>query len=392
VEVKLAFKNPLSINIQIKIMSSEVFEVAQVGGIEVKNRIIRSATQEIMAIDRKVTNKMIDMYEGLAKGGVGLIITGYFTFSKTDNQLPSTISIENDEAIPLLKVLVEKAHSNGTKIVAQLAHQGSQILQQTNEFVYGPSEIVDPFNSIKPKALKPDQIEIIVNEFGKAALRAQKAGFDGVQIHAAHGYLLSKFLSPFFNKRTDQYGGSPEKNTKIVVDILKEIKCKCGKDFPVWIKLNSEDFGYEQESLSFESTLLTSKILDDQKIDAIELSGGTPAGKQSSSRSIEHEAYHYEYAIKLSSTIDTPVFLVGGCRDIEKIESILCHSNINAVSLSRALIREPEIINRWKNGDSTKAKCVACNGCFNLNGVTCIFNLNEEKRKAQQIFLKQLFS
>jgi len=373
-------------------MSSEVFEVAQVGGIEVKNRIIRSATQEIMAIDGKVTNKMIDMYEGLAKGGVGLIITGYFTFSKTDNQLPSTISIENDEAIPLLKVLVEKAHSNGTKIVAQLAHQGSQILQQTNEFVYGPSEIVDPFNSIKPKALKPDQIEIIVNEFGKAALRAQKAGFDGVQIHAAHGYLLSKFLSPFFNKRTDQYGGSPEKNTKIVVDILKEIKCKCGKDFPVWIKLNSEDFGYEQESLSFESTLLTSKILDDQKIDAIELSGGTPAGKQSSSRSIEHEAYHYEYAIKLSSTIDTPVFLVGGCRDIEKIESILCHSNINAVSLSRALIREPEIINRWKNGDSTKAKCVACNGCFNLNGVTCIFNLNEEKRKAQQIFLKQLFS
>ena len=373
-------------------MSSKVFEVTQLGGIEVKNRIIRSATQEIMAANGKVTDKMIDMYEDLSKGGVGLIITGYFTFSQTDNQIPSTISIENDEAILLLKVLVEKAHSNGTKIVAQLAHQGSQILQQTNEFVYGPSEIVDPFNNLKPKALKSDQIEGIVKEFGEAALRAQKAGFDGVQIHAAHGYLLSKFLSPVFNKRTDQYGGSPEKNTKIVVDILKEIKYKCGENFPVWIKLNSEDFGYEQESLRFESTLLTSKILDDQKIDAIELSGGTPAGKQSSSRPIEHEAYHYEYAIKLSSTIDTPVFLVGGCRNIEKIESILCHSNIKAISLSRALIREPEIINRWKNGDSTKAKCIACNGCFNLNGVTCIFNLNEEERKAQQVFLKQLFS
>ena len=374
------------------IMDSKVFEATQLGGVNLNNRIIRSATQEIMAQNGNVSNRLLDMYDELSKSGVGLIITGYMTFSQTDNHSPSTLCIENDERIQKLKTLTDKVHRNGTKIIAQLAHLGSQILQESNVSTFGPSEIKEPFNGLIPKALTIDQIKSIVTEFGQAALRAKKARFDGIQIHAAHGYLLSKFLSPVFNKRNDEYGGNIENNARIILEVVNEIKETCGKNFPVWIKLNSADYGQEQDSFDFNSAIATAKLLEKEGIDAIEMSGGTPTGQLSPSRSQQHEAYHSAKAQILSSEINTPVIAVGGFRDFKKVKSILNESNIKAISLSRALIRQPNLVKQWKDGDETTAKCIACNGCFNLNGIACIYNLDKEERKVQQAFLKKFFA
>ncbi len=272
------------------------FEKSVIGGIEVKNRIFRSATYEGTAKEGNISDRLLEMHRELAKGDVGLIITGYVGFSKTDNHSKGTVIISDDVSIPGLKKLTNNVHQHGSKIVTQINYAGSQQFFAPAGPVYGPSDVVDPISGISPIPFTKKQIKELIAEFGDAAVRAKKGGFDGVQIHAAHGYLLSKFLSPVFNTRTDEYGGSYIKNTRIVLEILKEIKTKCGKDYPVWIKMNSSDFHPTDEGLQEEGFLLIAKELEKNGIDAIEVSGGTFAGKHSPCRPKKHTAYHLEYA------------------------------------------------------------------------------------------------
>lgn len=365
------------------------FKRGIVGNINVKNRIFRSATYENLGSQGGfVSDEIIKMYEDLSKGEVGLIITGFICFSSLDNHGAKTIRIDDDNKIDGLKKLTAKAHEYGTKVVAQLSHIGSQLSHAPFQRVLAPSDVVDPMNGIKPEPFSKDEIKILIKEFGEAALRAKKAGFDGVQIHGAHGYLLSKFLSPVFNKRNDEYGGSIENNVRIIVEVLNKIKEKCGKGYPVWIKLNSSDFGTEENSFSFDDLKIAAKELEKNGIDAIELSGGTIGGKQSPCRSKKFIAYHEEYASKLVKEIDVHVITVGGFRNLEKIENALENSGAVAVSICRSLIREPGLIKRWVEGDSADAKCVACNGCFNPNGTKCFFTLKGEEREQQKEIMK----
>ena len=213
------------------------FEKTVIGGIEVKNRIIRSATYEGTAKEGNISDRMLKMHRDLAKGDVGLIITGYVGFSKTDNHGKSTLVIADDSSIPGLTQLAENAHQHGAKIVTQINYAGSQLFSPPVGPVYGPSDVVDPISGINPTPFSEKQIKDLVGEFADGAVRAKKAGFDGVQIHATGGYLLSKFLSPAFNIRTDEYGGSPVKNARIIIEILNEVKAKCCKYYPVWIKM-----------------------------------------------------------------------------------------------------------------------------------------------------------
>jgi len=369
----------------------KTFEKAIVGNIEVKNRIVRSATHESMGNNGRVTNKLIELYKKLSDGEVGLIITGFMGFAKNDNFSPKTILINNDDFIPDLKKLTETVHNNSSKIVAQLAHVGSQLSYSPTGDVFAPSDVIDPINGITPIPFTGEQIKELVNEFGDAALRAKKAGFDGVQLHGAHGYLLSKFLSPVYNKRKDEYGGSLSNNSRIISEILKNIKSKCGYEYPVWIKLNASDFGREEDGFTYDSFLYTAKRLSKDGVDAIEVSGGTMAGKFTPCRSKKHEAYHLEYAKKLTKEIDTSIIVVGGFRKFDLIESVFEETDIDAVSLSRSLIREPGLIKRWMEGDKKDAECVACNGCFNPDGLVCFFHLEGDKRKKQKEIMK-LFS
>jgi len=367
------------------------FETAVVGGIEVKNRIFRSATGEAFATEGKTNQVIYDMYEKLCQGKIGLISMGYFSFSKTDHKSGNVLQF-NTDAVTSLKNLTDMVHQYDTKIIAQLNHASTQLFVPPEGHAYGPSGYIDPASTIPSTPFSTEQIHNLIKEFGEAASLAKSSGFDGVQLHAAHGYLLSKFLSPTFNKRTDEYGGDTQKNMQIVVDILNEIKTICGNDYPVWIKLNSSDFELEGKGLTEDLFLETAEALSEKGIDAIEVSGGTLSGFHVFSRSIKHVAYHLESAKKLTDKLKASVILVGGIREIDTIDAILSETKIDAVSLSRSLIREPNLVKRWMDGDRSKAKCVACNGCFNFSGVRCFFDLTKAEQEEQRPMMKMMQS
>ena len=365
------------------------FERCTVGGIEVKNRFVRSATFERQAVNNKVSKAMVELYRELSKGDVGLIITGYFTFSKTDNPSPKAVSASDDFSLPGLKSLSDAAHENGSKIVAQLNHTTSQIRNDPEGSVFGVSAVSDPGTNITPEAFSTEQVGELVEECAAAAVRCQTQGFDGVQIHGAHGYLFNKWMSPYFNKRTDKYGGTVEANALVLVETLKAIKARCGNDYPVWIKLNSSDF-QSDNGVTEDVFLSTSKILAENGIDAIEVSGGTPYGEYTPVRSKEFSVYHLEAAEKLSKQVNASVVLVGGVRSIERTDEIFATTGIDAISLSRPLIREPGLVKRWLEGDRRDAECVACNGCFNPNGTKCFFQLSDREKEVQKRIMKMM--
>ena len=217
-----------------------------------------------------------------------------------------------------------------------------------------------------------ERLQEIVGQFGNAAARAQKAGYDGVQIHAAHFFFLSKFISPAVNRRTDKYGGSQENRSRILVDILKDMRRKTGPGFSIIVKVNASDF--VPGGLEAGEFLTTCKMLSESGIDAIEVSTngtsvpGIKAGK--------NEACFREYAEALKQVVDTPVILVGGHRSIEAMNTLLNETGIEYLSMSRPLIREPNLIKRWMDGDTRPALCVSCNGCYRSPGHACIFKLS----------------
>jgi len=352
----------------------KLFEKTTIGGIEVRNRVMRSATATFMADERGyVTPRVKEVYKDLSKGEIGLIIfedTGVGEITLESMHL----MIGNDSYIEGYKEIVDQIHSNGGKTVIQLSHSG--ILRKGEDMV----DVTDGFDE---ELIMKKDISEIVELFGDAALRAQKAGFDGVQIHAAHGYFVTKFLSPFFNRRNDEYGGSVEKRAEVVVEILNNIKSKCGAGYPVFLKLNSSDFMKEENTNTLTEAKQIASIMDEAGIDAIEVSGGVAGGEHGPARrkifKKEDEAYHKDYAVEIAREISAPVIIVGGFRSLDVIEAALEGHNIEAVSLSRPLVREPHLVKRWKNGDTSKAKCISCNACFNMDGAICAFN---RKKKA----------
>jgi 2,4-dienoyl-CoA reductase-like NADH-dependent reductase (Old Yellow Enzyme family) len=366
----------------------KAFAPARVGGIDVKNRIVRSATHEGTAKDNTVSDGILAMHRDLAEGGVGLIITGYVCVSKTDNPGPTTVTATFDSCIDGLRTWADTVHGYGSKIVAQLNHATTQIFSKPQGTVYGPSAVADPVTGITPVPFTTEQVKELVREFGDAAYRLKTAGFDGVQIHGAHGYLVNRFLSPAFNTRDDEYGGSPENNRRLAIEILSAIKSRCGADFPVWIKLNGSDFAKDGKGFDRDMFLALSRDLAENGINAIEVSGGTLFGEHSPSRPKSHTAYHLDFARDLLKTVDVPVILVGGLRNINTIETLLSETGIQAVALSRSLIREPALVNRWMNGDLRDAECVSCNGCFNPKGTRCFFHLSEDEKAFQKRLMK----
>lgn len=373
----------------IKMNTEIAFEPAVVGGIEVKNRIFRSATQESMPIDGKPSPRMFKMYEDLCEGGVGLIITGASAFSKLDHYSGQISDIKSDH-IPEFKKLTDSVHQYGTKIVAQIYYSAAQLFFAPESPVYGPSNYVDPVSGLTATALYIEQIKDLIKEFGQAAFVAKEAGFDGVQLHGAHGYVFDKFLDPTYNTRTDEYGGDFENRIRFLTEVIEEIKNRCGKDYPLWIKLTCSEFLPENKGITVEDFLAVGEAISKKGIDAIEVSGGSMTGTYSPLRSKKHAAFHLEEAKRLTEKVDASVIVVGGFREIDVVESALAETKIDAVSIGRPLVREPKLIKRWKDGDRSKAKCIACNGCFNPSGVKCFFDLNKEEQEAQKPIMKMM--
>lgn len=364
---------------------SKLFESSTINNMKLSNRFVRSATWEGMATNQgAVTTKLIERMTALARGGVGLIITSHAYVRQEGQAAPWQLGIYKDELVDGLQKMTTSVHECGGKIILQVSHAGNFAVEQ---LIGQPPLVVSDFDGLAKsprKEITPGDIQEIVISFADAARRAKSAAFDGIQIHSGHGYLLSQFLSPAFNRRRDSYGGNVGNRTRVHLEICNAIRKAVGNDYPVLIKMNCRDF--TENGLDLEDSLQIASFLVEAGIDAIELSGGLiTGGKLSPSRqginSEDKEAYFKEDARFFKRQINIPLILVGGIRSFGVAEQLLGNGIADYISMSRPLIREPDLINRWKAGDYRKAECISDNLCFRPGikgeGVYCL----EEKRK-----------
>jgi 2,4-dienoyl-CoA reductase-like NADH-dependent reductase (Old Yellow Enzyme family) len=368
---------------------SKLFEASEINGMKLSNRFVRSATWEGMATDDGAcTPKLIDLMAALAEGGVGLIISSHAYVSPEGQAGPWQLGVHRDELVPGLEAMTKAVHDKGGKIVMQLAHAGYfSFAKLTGQTPMAPSDVAG-FAKGPRREITAEDIQQLVLAYGAAAKRAQQAGFDGVQIHSAHGYLLSQFLSPAFNQRHDQYGGAIRNRAQPLIEVLQSVRNAVGKNYPVLVKMNCQDF--IDNGLALEDSLQAGVMLAENGIDAIELSGGVlVGGKLSPSRmgikTEEKEAYFQHDAIAFKKQIKVPLILVGGNRSFQVADRLVADGVADYISICRPLIREPDLINRWKSGDLARAACVSDNMCFEParkgEGIYC---LTEERQKAKK--------
>lgn len=366
---------------------AKLFEETQINGLVLANRFVRSATWEGMAgEDGSATPKLIDCMISLARGGVGLIISGHTYVQKAGQAGPWQLGVYSDDLVPGLTAMADAVHKNSGKIVMQLAHAGFFANSKLSGYQpFAVSEVEGMAKSPR-KEMTAQDISEIVQAFAEAAKRAKRAGFDGVQIHSAHGYLMSQFLSPSFNKRTDKYGVNLENRARAVMETLRAVRSSVGQDYPILVKMNCSDF--IDNGLTLDDSIQVGKMLEGGGIDAIELSGGVlTSSKLSPSRmgihSEEKEAYFQQEAKAFKEKINVPLILVGGNRSYNMAERIISEGTADYISICRPLIREPGLINRWKSGDFAKSACLSDNQCFgpamNGEGIYCV---TEKKEKA----------
>lgn len=353
-----------------------LFEQTQLAGMTMKNRFIRSATYDGFADELgHVTEELLRIYEDLAKGGVGTIITGLTYVTDFEAVNTRQMGMYDDSFIDDYKTLTEAVHRHNVNIIVQLVTIGSQTSDENEgKIMRGPSAVEDLRYKNTPREMTVEEILSLQNAFADAALRAKKAGFDGVQMHVAHGYLLSRFLTPYYNRRTDEYGGTIENRARMIVETYQAIREKVGPDYPVLIKINCDDF--MDQGMTFAECQFVCKELAKLGIDAIEISGGSPSSRpnEGPARNLEQESYFKSYAAAIAKEVQVPVIVVGGHREYQPIVDLLNETAIEYVSLCRPLIRESNLINRWQSGDLKRSKCASCNKCFLPGGTRCFVN------------------
>ena len=368
---------------------AELFEPTVLNGMTLSNRFVRSATWEgLAAPGGYATEALGRLLMSLAQGKVGLIITGHAYVSPEGQAAPAQLGIYTDGHVPLLKEMVDKVHDAEGKIAVQVSHGGRYALKLPNVVRIGPSTI-ESKGEIQCKAMTEGEIHRVVGQFAEAAGRAKMAGFDAIQIHAAHGYLLSEFLSPFFNKRTDAYGGPVSNRARFLLEVMRTVRREVGERFMVLVKLNAQDF--LEGGFTVEDMLEVASLLENLEVDAIEMSGGNhvtgifgeffPARK--SKLRGEEQPYYLDEARCYKKRVQVPLMLVGGIRCLEWARRVVSELSADYVSICRPLIREPGLINRWKSGDTTRSACASCNGCFNPTlkgeGVYCTVAAEREQ-------------
>ena len=317
-----------------------IFDKTEIKNLKMKNRLFRSATWEALADENgHFDEEIYRIYDELSAGGVGCIISGFTSVSDNDRYFGGMARLSNDGLIAEHKRLTDIVHAHHVPIIAQLAlgeYQNKEISELTDSDIDNTREL-----------------------FIKAADRAVLAGYDGVQIHAAHGFFLSRYISPAHSRRAN-----PE---QLIIDIAKAIRER-HPDLHITMKINSSDFMYGglDENDSMRICLACAPYLD-----SIEVSGnGTSVG---GIRPGGNEAYFKKFALALAEKVDIPVILVGGHRSIDNMNAVLNEGKIEYLSLSRPLIREPDLIDRWQKGECSLAKCVSCNMCYRTPAHKCIF-------------------
>ncbi len=379
-----------------------IFDTSYINGIEVKNRIFRSATHDGLADENGApSDELIRKYRNLAKNEVGCIITGYASVSRNGvSPYPRMLTIFDDENIDRYSALCDAVHSEGAPIVLQLAHCG----RQTSSKAIGlqkvaPSNVLHAFYPDSARVLDDDGIREIIADFVAGAVRAEKAGFDAVQLHGGHGYLLHDFMSAYGNRRTDDWGGSIENRCRIVCEIVKGIES--ATSLPVWIKISAED--NRKNGMDIYSTIKILELLQSAGLDAVEVSCGTvedgmntmrskvmpmdavfkyrepvarfPKGLKAFSLKMANlvnpmikqptplENFNVANAQSIKSALSIPVIVVGGIHKLDDMESIIASKKADYVSLCRPFICEPNLVRKLHDGTQNEAKCIMCNYC-----------------------------
>jgi 2,4-dienoyl-CoA reductase-like NADH-dependent reductase (Old Yellow Enzyme family) len=382
---------------------SILFDKANLGSMELSNRMIRTASHEGLADNRgRPTDEQFNFYKGFIEGGIGLVITGYAGISQQGKSaLYHMTMIDSDELIPSHRKLVDRIHDIGGKIVLQICHCGRQTWSsETGKPLLAPSQIPCGFYCEMPREITESQILKVIDDFSRAAARARESGYDGVQIHGAHGYLLSTFLSRHANKRIDRWGGSRENRFRIVAETLRAVRKAVGKDYPVLIKLNT----YERAALGTkpeDCVEFAGMVQGTECCDAIELSCGTneggfimARGKFPTDALLKYmrpycnynsaikfllkyfvipfiklvqppfrEGYNLETAAKIKQAVSLPIITVGGMRSSKFLNDAIEKNMTDFVSMARPLILEPNLPNKFRSGTSDTALCDNCNQC-----------------------------
>lgn len=322
-------------------------------GTLLRNRLAKSAMSEALGTyDNHPTAQLVTLYQRLAQSGIGLLFSGNVMIDRRALGEPGNVAIEDESDLPMLKQWAEAATNQGAALWVQLNHPGKQSPNGLNISNLSPSAI--PFRKDMaaffetPSAATSAEIEEIIQRFGTSAAIVKKAGFSGVQIHGAHGYLVSQFLSPHHNQRTDEWGGSPEKRRKFVLAVYAEIRRQVGPDFPVGIKLNSADF--QKGGFTEEESMATIQALADAGIDLLEISGGTyesPAmsgvfNQPQKTSTTTREAYFLEFAQKVRSAVKVPLMVTGGFRSLAGMNAALESGALDIVGIARLMAIDPD--------------------------------------------------
>lgn len=400
-----------------------------IGSLTLPGRVIKAATSETRADkDGFATQALIDFYLPIAKGGTPLIITGNIYVSFDGKSTPMQMGIDDDNKIPALSRLVDAVHAHGVKIFAQLSHSGREVLPGfagLREAV-SASDVRDLSTGIRPRALTVAEIERVVERFGDAAARCNAAGFDGIQIHAGHGYLISQFLTPYTNRRTDQYGGALGNRVKLLRDIYHAIRARVGAGYPVIMKLNGSDYLPLRAGLKTPGLVEIAKIMEREGLDAVEVSvghyeSGFPVVRGTFGRclrnmvqgSVRHlpglrrflftvfwplfaflcnliwrpyEGYNLRYAREFKKALSIPVFCVGGFLTRAEMQAAIEQGSCDAVSVGRGFVANPLLYRHLRDG-TPGPRCVDCNACVGHIGSQPIDCYHPEVRAEKDAML-----
>lgn len=352
-----------------------LFDKTWIGKLDLRNRLVRSATAEMMADEAgRPLPQLAELYRNLARGGVGLIITGHMYVHPSGKAHPGMTGISSDDLIPDLRALADAVHAEGGAIAVQINHAGRQSRGGLVVDPIAPSTYVAKPPRSGAREMTVNEIKMLIDAYAQAAWRAKEAGFNAVQIHAAHGYLVSQFLSPIANQRTDEWGGSLENRTRFLKGIVAAVRRQVGHEFPLLAKLGIRD--ESEDGLSLEDGVAIVGKLREWGLDAVEISGGlAETGTFNIVGEIapgKNEACFRPWAHAARDAAELPLLLVGGMRSREVMEDVLGSGDAQLISMCRPLICEPDLPNKLSRGTVEAAACVSRNRCWPRKGETGI--------------------
>jgi 2,4-dienoyl-CoA reductase-like NADH-dependent reductase (Old Yellow Enzyme family) len=340
----------------------KIFTPFEINKMRLRNRFVRSATVDNLGEKGMVSDAQVNLYRNLARGNIGLIISCGIFPRKDGHAAIGQVGAHNDNCVPSLGRLVKIVHEHDGKIAAQMLHGGYRCREEISGFQpVGPSAMIIPETGKELKVLTGEEIYGLIESFGQAARRLIEAGFDAIQLHGAHSWLLSAFLSPAMNRREDEWGGSMENRLRFIRLIYEAIRKVAGPDYPIFIKLGINDYHPQGKTLS--EGIEIARILENCGMDAIEISEGFEKEGGHHIRKDAVHPYYLQECREARKELSLPIILVGGMRDLKDMQDVLDEGTADAVSMCRPFINDPSIVVKFQQGITGTSDCISCNKC-----------------------------